>query len=245
LFYNGHMKVIHLNEINSTNDYVKKNISELDHLTFVYSDRQTSGRGRLQRTWVDSGDENLFLTIVIKPENKSKFPYANFTQYLCVILSLVLEEDYNLIPQIKWPNDVLINGKKIAGILAEGSVRGGELVGLALGIGVNLNTTHDKLLKIDKPATSIFNEIGTVTDKTVFLEKLYNKFCLLYDKFVCEGFTSIKNSFEKRAMFIGKQISINVLGEIHEGIAVGVTDEGSLILKEGTKKNIYYIGDIL
>ena len=222
------MKSIHLEEINSTNDYVKKHMSELENLTFVYADRQTSGRGRLDRKWVDSGEENLFLTIVIKPSSPNFL--SNFTQYLSVILAMVLEEEYHLPPQIKWPNDVLVNGKKIAGILAEGTTHGGVFSGLALGIGVNLNTSQKELKKIDKPATSIL---------------LYNKFCLLYDGFVCKGFVCIKEYYETKSIFLGNEISINVLGEIHRGIAEKITDEGALVLKENDKENIYYIGDIL
>ena len=240
------MKVIHLEETNSTNDYVKTHMSELENLTFVYADRQTAGRGRLDRKSIDTGEKNLFLTIVIKPENQKPTPYlSNFTQYLSVILSKVLEEDYGLTPSIKWPNDVLINGRKIAGILAEGTTQGTTFSGLALGIGVNLNTSQETLNKIDKPATSIFNENGEHVNTEIFLEKLYKKFCLLYDEFVCKGFISIKEYYENRATFIGENISINVLGEIHNGIATGITKEGSLILQENNKENIYYIGDIL
>lgn len=238
------MKKLHLTEINSTNDYVKSHISELENLTFVYADRQTSGRGRLDRKWTDTGEDNLFLTIVIKPKGEMSY-IANFTQYLSVVLCMVLEEDYGLTPTIKWPNDVLIGDKKIAGILAEGTTLGSEFLGLALGIGVNLNTKLSELSKIDKPATSIFNETGKIIDKEIFLERLYSKFCLLYDRFVCEGFVSVKNDYETRAGFIGNLISINVLGKIHTGVAEGISDEGSLLLNENNKTNIFYIGDIL
>ena len=68
---------------------------------------------------------------------------------------------------------------------------------------------------------------------------------MLYDKFITNGFPFIKEDYQKRAMFIGKQITINVLGELHSGVAEGVTDDGSLILKEELKTNKYFIGDIL
>lgn len=239
------MKVIHLDEINSTNDYGKKHISELDDLTAIYADRQTAGRGRLDRHWLDTGEENLFLTIIVKPIEDLAPIYKNFTQYLCVILSMVLEEEYKLSPKIKWPNDVLVNNKKIAGILSEGATKGGKFLGLALGIGVNLNTSKNNLEKIDKPATSIFNETGLKVDKEIFLNKLYSKFCLLYDRFVCEGFPYIKNEYLKRSDFLGKTISINVLGELHIGVAEDITNDGSLVLNENNNRKIYYIGDIL
>ena len=239
------MKIVHLKEINSTNDYVKKNMSELKNLTAVYTDRQTSGRGRLERKWIDSGEDNLFLTIVIKPDTDDLKNIPNLTQYLSVVLSMVLEEEYNLTPQIKWPNDVLINGKKIAGILAEGTTQGGKFLGMALGIGVNLNTKSEQLDLIDKPATSIFNELGVNVNREKFLEKLLEKFCLLYDSCITDGFPFIKKYYEQRAMFLGKDITINVLGELHQGVAQGVTEKGSLVLKENDNNRVYYIGDIL
>lgn len=237
--------IIHLKEIDSTNNYVKMHIQSLNNLTAVYADTQTSGRGRLDRKWIDTGDENLFLTIALKPYTEINSIYTNFTQFLSVVLSLVLEEEYNLNPKIKWPNDVLVNNKKIAGILSEGTSKGAQFLGLALGVGVNLNTEHEKLSKIDKPATSIYAETGMKIDKTVFLEKLLRKFCLLYDGYVCKGFPSIKNDYINRTNFLGKNITINVLGKQHTGIAESITDEGALIIKEGSDKNTYYIGDIL
>lgn len=239
------MNIIHLDEISSTNDYVKQNIKNLEHLSAVYADRQTSGHGRLGRKWVDTGDENLFLTLLLKPFNTLHPIYPNFTQYLSVILSLVLEEEYNLKPQIKWPNDVLINGKKIAGILSEGTTKGTEFLGLALGLGVNLNTSAQTLALIDKPATSILNETGLKIDKEIFIKKLLNKFCLLYDSFIKDGFLSVKDLYVERAFFLNKEITVNVLGTMHTGLAEDITDEGSLILNENNEKNIYLIGDIL
>lgn len=239
------MNIIHLDSINSTNDYVKANISSFDDLTAVYTSHQTNGHGRLQRKWLDTGEDNVYMTIALKPFPTLSPIYANFTQYLSVILSLVLEEEFNLKPQIKWPNDVLINNKKIAGILAEGTSQGGKFLGLALGIGINLNTTPEIIAKIDKPATSLFIESGIHISKEIFIEKLLYKFCLLYHDFINNGFSSVKEDYIKRAFFLGTEVTINVLGEIHSGIAENITDDGSLVLNENNVKNVYFIGDIL
>ena len=239
------MNLIRLEEISSTNDYVKQNIQNLEDMSVVYADRQTNGHGRLGRTWVDTGEDNLFMTVVLKPFKEPNPIYPNFTQYLSVILALVLEEEYKLPAQIKWPNDVLINGKKIAGILSEGATKGNEFLGLALGLGVNLNTTPETLALIDKPATSIFAETGMKINKEIFIEKLLNKFCLLYDSFIKNGFLSVKDLYIERAYFLGKEITINVLGELHSGIVESITDEGSLVLNENNNMKVYLIGDIL
>lgn len=83
---------------------------------------------------------------VLKPSGQMQEVYSNLTQYLCVILAQTFEE-YGVIPNIKWPNDIQINSKKISGILAEGVNEGTKLSGLVLGFGINLNTKIEKFLK--------------------------------------------------------------------------------------------------
>ena len=125
------MKKIYLSEVDSTNLYAKSNIENLADKSIVHAANQTAGRGRLQRTWVNLGEGNLFLTFVLKPSNSFNEVYSNLTQYLSVVLCKILEE-YGLKPQIKWPNDVLINGKKIAGILSETVMQGSLFKGRGL-----------------------------------------------------------------------------------------------------------------
>ena len=238
------MNFIHLEEIDSTNTYVKTRINELLDMTVVYADRQTFGRGRLDRKWTDTGEDNLYMTILLKPSNEFREVYSNLTQYLSVVLSKTLES-YGVVPQIKWPNDVLINGEKIAGILCETSIRGSSFQGLALGLGVNLNSSEASLSSIDKPATSLSKILNKKIDKIEFLHALLDNFCLLYDRFINEGFVLIKDEYVKRASFLEKEIRINVLGEIHLGKAINVTDAGALVLEENNIKNTFLIGDII
>ena len=171
--------------------------------------------------------------------------YSNLTQFLCLILAQTFEE-YGVTPTIKWPNDIQIKGKKISGILAEGVIENGKLEGLVLGFGVNLNTKIDFLSKINQPATSLNIETGHFIDKKIFLKKLLEKFCLLYDCFIENGFLLIKNDYEKRAGFLNKEITVKVFDKQISGIAEGITDTGALILKD-TDNNLHtlLIGDIL
>ena len=111
------MEFLYLDEVDSTNLYGKKNIDTLADKTVISAKRQLSGRGRLNRVWLDLGEGNLFVSLVLKPSLKFDEKFANLTQYLSVILCKTLEQ-YGLQPEIKWPNDVLINGKKVAGILS-------------------------------------------------------------------------------------------------------------------------------
>lgn len=238
------MKLIHLEEVDSTNAYVKSHMAELCDQTVVYTSRQTSGRGRLARKWVDTGAENIYMTIFLKPFDDFREIYSNFTQYLSVILCLTLE-DYGVDAKIKWPNDVLVDGKKIAGILSETSLKGDLFKGIALGIGINLNTTEEQLSQIDKPATALSIILGEKISRDEFLHALLDKFCLLYNNFLSEGFLAIKSEYVKRASFIDNTVQINVLGKIYSGKAIEITDDGALVLENNNEKSTYFIGDIL
>ena len=142
--FNRTMNIIYLDTIDSTNSYAKSKISVLSDKTVIAANHQTAGRGRFDRKWVDLGDDNIFLTIVLKPSTEFSNIFSNFTQYMSVVLCKILET-YKLRPEIKWPNDVLIGNAKIAGILAESVIRNGKFYGIVLGIGVNLNSNINNL----------------------------------------------------------------------------------------------------
>ena len=91
-------------------------IQKFEDKTIISANTQSGGRGRFNRVWIDMGEGNLFMSIVLKPSSVFNPVYANLTQYMSVVLCRIFEE-YGLEPEIKWPNDVLIDGKKISGIL--------------------------------------------------------------------------------------------------------------------------------
>jgi len=177
------MELFYLEQVDSTNKYAKNNIDKFTDMTVVYTSIQTSGRGRLQRTWNFMGEENIYASIILKPTEEYKEIYSNLTQYLCLILAETFEE-YNIIPKIKWPNDILVNNKKIYGFLAESVIVGSKLKGLVLGFGVNLNCNQEKFDLINQPATSLDIETGMKIDRDIFLNKILDKFCLRYNEFI-------------------------------------------------------------
>lgn len=223
------MKIIHFKKIDSTNTYAKTNINDLADETVISADFQSAGRGRFTRSWVDLGSENIYMTILFKPE-KLLPVHTNLTQYLSLCLCELLEE-FKLEPKIKWPNDVLLNNKKVCGILAETVFKGSDLKGIVLGIGVNLNASKDNLDKIDRPATSLNLELGQDIDKDDFMVRLLNKFFERYDKFLASGFDLIKADYVKRASFINQNLKIAVFKDIYEGFCTGIDCDGSLLLR--------------
>lgn len=234
------MKLKYLQTIDSTNSYSKQNIDTLDDKTIVYTYNQTNGRGRFDRKWVDLGSENLFLSIILKPSNELKPVYSNLTQFTALKLSQTFE-GYGISPKIKWPNDILINDKKISGILAETVFRNNTLKGLVIGIGINLNADKKDFSQINKKVTSLNLEINKNVDKTEFLEKFINNFFNDYEKFLNKGFTTIKDAYTKRANFLNKEISITNFDETITGTVDSINDNGAIVING---KEIY-TGDII
>lgn len=240
------VKVIQLEEVDSTNSYGKKLIDKFEDKTAIITKKQTSGRGRLNRSWVDLGEENLFLSIILKPSETFNEIYPNLTQYLSVTLCKVIES-YGIQTQIKWPNDVLIDGKKIAGILSETVMQGQKLKGIVLGVGVNLNSNQEKINAIpNKIATSLNIETQKAIDLKEFLNKLLTEFFEHYDEFLQSGFLQIKDDYIKRNCFLGKELKVQVFNHMESGLAKAVNDLGELVLEDNNKREIVLtIGDII
>ena len=239
------METISLKKVKSTNLYAKEHLSELSDKTVVHALSQTDGRGRLQRKWVELGEGNLFMSFVLKPSNSFDEVYSNLTQYLSVKLCKILET-YGIEPQIKWPNDVLISGKKIAGILSETVMQGSNFKGLVLGIGVNLNASEASVKEItDKEVTALNLEIGKEVDCETFRTELCEEFFRDYDEFLAKGFEFIKSDYINKACFLDKEVCVKVFDSEKRGIAKSVTDKGELMLFNNNEDFVLTIGDIL
>lgn len=241
------MKVIRLEETESTNSYAKSHIEDFADKTVIHALRQTNGRGRFDRKWVDLGNENLFFSIVLKPSDTLSSVYPNITQYASVVLCDVLE-NYGVTPKIKWPNDVMIDGvRKICGILSETVMNGGKLQGLVVGIGVNLNADKSDVDKIqERVATSLNLEIGRQINMDAFFNEFLEKFFQNYDEFLQKGFEFIKKDYIKRNCFLEKDLKIQILNDVKSGFAKGVNDCGELLMQtDNDKELVLSMGDIL
>ena len=239
------MELLFLDTVDSTNKFAKEHLAELKDKTIVYSALQTAGRGRMQRKWNSNSGDNIYASIVLKPSKELKEVYSNLTQYLSLVLAETIE-DYNIYPQIKWPNDVRINGKKISGILAESVIVKNELKGIILGFGVNLNCKKEDLEVIDQPATSLNLETGMEINRENFLKIVIDKFCLRYNRFIEEGFLFIKEDYIRRAEFLNDTVTVKVFDKDITGVVKEITDNGALkIIDKNNKEHVLLIGDIL
>ncbi|MCD6039079.1 MAG: hypothetical protein K0S27_479 [Gammaproteobacteria bacterium] len=223
----------------STQDYLKDHASELLQNTnqvVVTANEQTKGRGTKNRKWASPPHVNIYATFGIKLPNDfelyfdlAKSPAVMEIMALAVAKTL---EDFGLKPQIKWRNDVLLNGKKVCGILCEVTPMNRGLAGL-IGIGLNVNMAKEVCDTLDQPVTSMAIELGRELNKEAVFNRLAYYVSHYTNLYLKNGFSSCISELNQRLAFIGKTIKIieELTGNTVEGVCVGVDEIGQLKLK--------------
>jgi len=214
-------KIIRFETIKSSNDYLKKNASTFEDGTIVISKNQTAGKGRSNHVWM-SEEGNLYFSFLI---NRTKSRSKIFELLMCVSNAVVeLLKDYNIEASIKYPNDILVDKKKICGILIE-SVGSKEIEYIVVGVGINVNQIDFKELK-DKAISMVLIK-GTEFD----INEILNKFIMYYNSFKKIPFEKVFKNYLKSSLIIGKNIVNNNIIYIVKGIS----NDGKLIVENNNK----------
>ena len=162
-------KILHYRSVDSTNNFARALAEEeAKEGTVVVSEYQTHGRGRFERRWVSPRGKNLLCSIILRPK-LSASSVSIITHVAARSVQDLLIEKFKLAAKLKRPNDVLVGGKKIAGILTESSARGSRVDYVIVGIGLNVN---GKRPSIPNRATSIWHEVGNLADVTSILHEM-------------------------------------------------------------------------
>ncbi|MBN8459928.1 MAG: biotin--[acetyl-CoA-carboxylase] ligase [Verrucomicrobia bacterium] len=225
-------RVIRFAELDSTNRHALANLTELADGDVIQADIQTAGHGRMNRPWVSHLPGNLCLTLVIKPRHAApaSLPLANLSQLLALTVCRMLD-GHGARATLKWPNDVLLDGRKIAGLLAETVVQGHTFGGMALGLGVNLNLDAATLATVSQPATSLSEWTGSPVDADAFRDALLEMFFRERDALLEHGFGLIRDEYLARCGFLGREVEIRRGTESLRGIAEDVDLEGALMIR--------------
>lgn len=228
-------KPLHFFEtIDSTNTYAVQLAEEgAAEGTVVVADAQTGGRGRLGRSWVSPAGVNLYCSVILRPHIAAGLaPQVNLVA--AVAVADTIAELGGLTPAIKWPNDVLLEGKKVCGILAEMQTSGERLRAIILGIGVNLNARRDAFPEeLREKASSIFLLTGKPVERATFTASLLTHLEQSYLLWLQEGFPSLRATWERYAGgLIGRQIAVAAQGEAISGTVLGLDTDGALLVRE-------------
>jgi BirA family biotin operon repressor/biotin-[acetyl-CoA-carboxylase] ligase len=240
-------RVFFSREVSSTSDWAKQLANTgAEEGTVTLAETQTAGRGRLGREWI-SPRGGLWFSIVLRPDQK-----ASEATKLVFVVSLavaeVLHEKYGLRTEAKWPNDVLVNGKKICGILAEMNTKDENVNYVVLGVGVNANFYAERVLpdSVKNTSTSIENELGKKIRLQSLLRALLEKMEKIYDEYLEAGFAPLLEKWKAYARFLGRKVIVTDREERLNGLALDVDQEGALILRleNGIPKRIL-AGDVI
>jgi len=223
------MKVhyVHLDSVDSTNIWVKSHLSELSPFTCVIAEEQTAGRGRFKRHWVSPRGENIYATLYLTVPLGSGY-LANLGQIMAFACAKVLR-GIGFEAQLKWPNDILVHGKKISGVLTETATQNEE-IGVIIGIGINVNMQTESLEAIGVPATSLLQLSQKKWDIQELIELLMNHFLQDLEVLQKSGFAPFQAPFEKLLAYKGQEITCRDGAHTIKGICHSITQDGRLQL---------------
>ena len=211
----------------------------------VISESQEMGRGRLGRQWFSPPFLNLYLSVILRPDI-SPHHASLITLMAAVAVADAVRKFSGLIPLIKWPNDVLLRDRKVAGLLNEIDSETDRIHFVILGIGVNLNVDERAFSsEILDVATSLKIETGQTVSRKAFLQSLLRELEAWYSIFLEEGNAVILNAWRDRAQISGRKISVTSFGERIVGTGIDVDSDGALLLKmDDGKRRRVVAGDV-
>jgi len=239
-------RVYYFDSTDSTQNFAMEIASnDKENGTVIISKKQTMGRGRMKRKW-KSPTGGIWMSIIIHP----KFD-VSYTTLVPIATSLALcmaiEKILKIKPELKWPNDVTLKGKKVAGVLVDTSIISNEIENMVLGIGINFKIKPHELASTIKKTPNFYG-VATLVKKNEralplvhqFLYELENVFQLINSRRI----RKIKNEWTKRSSTIGRNVSIITSEGNVNGKAVKIDSDGALIISKGKKAERILVGDI-
>lgn len=214
--------------------------------TVVVADRQSAGRGRLGRRWESPSGVNLYCSILLHPQIPvQQAPQLTFLS--AVAVAETLEKVCHLSVEVKWPNDILVNGAKISGLLNEMNAETDQIHFVILGVGVNLNMLEEQFPEaINYPATSVLLETGKPVDRLMFLRTFLRCLDQYYAEFLEEGFAPIRQRWESYCDMINRQVRVDQGSRSLSGTVIGLDPEGALRLQlDNGKVERILAGDVI
>lgn len=234
--------VYHFETIGSTNLFAKKLVKEgAEEGVVVVADVQSGGRGRKNRTW-SSPEGGLWFSIVLYPKISSQSVML-ITMASSISVAQGIEEITGINSVIKWPNDLLINEKKVCGILTEIDAEMDSINYTVVGIGINVNNELEK--ELQKTATTLKLEIGTQVPKVELLKSILKSFDEKYSRLISGDCDFIRDSWLSYSNIIGKKIQVQDEETVATGKVTDIDDSGCLILNTENGNVRIVSGDVI
>ena len=231
------------NSLHSTNQWAMDNINSLEHGDVVWALRQTAGKGRFDRTWIAPEDRCLTLSVILKPSQSQDVLITTISQITALAVAETLEQ-HSISTMVKWPNDVMAGGRKIAGILAQRDDETEKIV-LGIGLNVNMNENDFKVTGMIQPATSMKMETHRDYDVRQVLKTLLvelEKTISLVDK---QPDSFPVEAWQKRDFLKDKRISVQTADSVISGDYSCMDNSGRLRLIDSSgQEHLLWSGDV-
>ncbi|MEZ7790072.1 biotin--[acetyl-CoA-carboxylase] ligase [Bacillus circulans] len=209
--------------------------------TLVIAEEQLGGRGRLERKWQSPKYKGIWMSLILKP-NIPIMRAPQLTLLTAVAVVQGIQEVTGVQADIKWPNDLLLHGKKLTGILTEMQADSDRVHSLIIGIGINVNQQLEDFEKdLQSSATSIYLETQKSWDRAELIQGIMLQLEKLYQLYLEKGFYPIKLLWESYSVSLGQKVTANTLNGSIAGLAKGITEDGVLLLEDeqGAMHSIY------
>ena len=216
----------------STNDVVEKLARDgVKEGVVVFAESQSKGRGRLGRQWTSPARKGLWFSLLLRPELRPQAA-TQLTVAAATALARAIRQTTGLRPEIKWPNDILLRGKKVVGILTELSAEVDRVRHVTLGVGVDVNqTAGDFSAELRKVATSLRVEAGQTIARAALATVMLRELDQDYAR-VCSGlFPEVADEWEENCTTLGQSVAINIGNRTIRGQAESLDDDGALLLR--------------
>ncbi len=237
-------QMIHHDLIGSTNTEAMRIALDLSDGTVVVAEQQDHGRGRLNRKWESVSGKSILFSVVLKPDFVRPVEAYKFTMFVAVSLSEVLIESTGIDVDIKWPNDIYVKDKKVAGILTEMSAEADTIKHVVVGIGINMDQSSNDFSGDLKNAGSLSMFVQSI-DRLVIFRQVLSKLDFYYDKFLNGNFDTIFSKWKHMCTTKGKTVRFKLKNVPVVGVVDDILEDGALSVKVGGGDLVkLYSGDI-
>ena len=214
----------------------------------IVASKQTGGRGRSGRQWI-SPKGGIWISIILQPKFDisitTLFPIAS-----ALALSIAIEKTFSITPELKWPNDLTLNGKKVAGMLVDVSLESNKIESLVLGVGINFNVNTKEIEKTLK-GTPNFYGVTSLSEQNIDVKpiQLVQTFLVelekIYKALNAKQIKKIISEWSKRSSTIGKNVELNTIDEKIKGKAIRIDEDGALVILDKGKTCRVIAGDVI
>lgn len=234
-------KIIYLKETDSTNLQIAKFAKTGEpEGTVVWADSQTAGKGRRGRSWESVAEKNIYFSILLRPKIKTERA-PMLTIVMAYSVAKALERNLGIFTQIKWPNDLILNKKKLCGILTEMSLKETEIDYVIIGVGINANATEFSQELQDK-ATSIYLETKKEVARKEVLQEVLKEFSIHYQRFLeQEDLAFLQEGYNQILVNKGSEVLVLEPGNEYMATAMGINEKGELLVttKDGKEITVF------